>query len=99
MANPVRISYWVVAIAFIVVAWLLMTSAMLAVFFCYFVMTKLHFTRNRWVAVGLFAIVLTVIGYLLVHFVGQSIRAFPVIAEKAVPSFITWAEEHDVTLP
>ena len=94
MSRPVRISYWVVGIAFIVIAWLHMTSAMLAVFFCYLVITKLHFVKNRWVAVGLFVIVLAVIGYFLVHFIGQSMRAFPVIAETAVPSFIEWAEQN-----
>jgi predicted PurR-regulated permease PerM len=94
MSNPVRISYWVVVIAFIVIAWLQMTSAMLAVFFCYLAITKLHFVKNRWVAIGLFAIVLSAIGYVLAHFISQSIRAFPDIAEKAIPSFIGWAEQN-----
>ena len=94
MSRPVRISYWVVGVAFIVIAWLQMTSAMLAVFFCYLAITKLHFFRNRWIAVGLFVIVLAVIGYFLVHFIGQSMRTFPVIAEKAIPSFIEWAEQN-----
>jgi len=94
MSRPVRISYWIVGIAFIVIAWLQMTSAMLAVFFCYLAITKLHFFRNRWIAVGLFVIVLAVIGYFLVHFIGQSMRTFPVIAEKAIPSFIEWAEQN-----
>jgi predicted PurR-regulated permease PerM len=94
MSNPVRISYWVVSIAFIVIAWLHMTSAMLAVFFCYLAITKLHFVKNRWVAVGLFVIVLAAIGYFLAHFISQSIRAFPDIAEKAIPSFIGWAEQN-----
>ena len=71
-----------------------MTSAMLAVFFCYLAITKLHFVKNKWVAVGVFVIVLAVIGYFLVHFIGQSMRAFPVIAEKAIPSFIEWAEQN-----
>src|SRR5689334_3190866 len=67
MSSPVRISYWVVAVAFIVVAWLQMTSAMLAVFFCYFAITKLHFGKSRWLAVVLFCILLSGIGYALVH--------------------------------
>jgi predicted PurR-regulated permease PerM len=92
MSKPVRISYWVVAAAFIVVSWLQMTSAMLAVFFCYFAITKLHFTRNRWVAVALFVVLLSAIGYALVHFVWQSVVTFPAIAEKAVPSFIEWVK-------
>lgn len=99
MSNPVRISYWVVAGAFIVVAWLQMTSAMLAVFFCYFVITKLHFGRSRWLAVGLFIIVISTLSYALVHFVGQSVVTFPAIAKKAVPSFIEWAKQWDVQLP
>lgn len=94
MSNPVRISYWVVAIAFLVIAWLQMTSGMLAVFFCYLAITKLHFFKNRWVALGLFVIVLATIGYVLAHFISQSIRAFPEIAEKAIPSFIGWAEQN-----
>jgi predicted PurR-regulated permease PerM len=99
MSNPVRISYWVVAVAFIVVSWLQMTSAMLVVFFSYFLITKLHFTGNRWVAVGLFAILLSGITYALVHFVWQSIVTLPAIAEKAVPSFIEWAKQWNVQLP
>lgn len=99
MSNPVRISYWVVAVAFIVVAWLQMTSAMLAVFFCYFAITKLHFGRSRWLAVGLFVILMSAIAYALVHFIGQSVVTFPAVAKKAVPSFIEWAKQWDVQLP
>jgi predicted PurR-regulated permease PerM len=99
MSNPVRISYWVVAVAFIVVAWLQMTSAMLAVFFCYFLITKLHFSSNRWVAVGLFVVLLAGISYALVHFVWQSIVTFPALTEKVVPSFIEWGKQWNVPLP
>jgi len=94
MSNPVRISFWVVAVAFIVIAWLQMTSAMLAVFFCYLVISKLHFTKSRWMAVILFAVVISAIGYLLTHFIVQSTRAFPDIAESAIPSFINWVQNH-----
>ena len=94
MSSPVRISFWVVAVAFIIIAWLQMTSAMLAVFFCYLVITKLHFTKNRWIAVGLFVIVLAAIGYILGHFIGQSLTTFPEIAEKVIPTFIEWAEKN-----
>ena len=88
MPNPVRISYWVVVGAFVVVAWLHLTSAMLAVFFCYFVITKLHFGGTRWIAVGLFAIVLSALAYGLIHFTSQAIIALPKIVQTAVPPFI-----------
>ncbi len=99
MSSPVRISYWVVAVAFVTVAVLQMTSVMLAVFFCYFAITKLHFGRSRWLAVGLFVVLISALGYGLVHFISQSVVTFPAIAKKAVPSFIEWAKQWDVQLP
>src|ERR1043165_5073945 len=99
MSNPVRISYWVVAVAFLVVAYLQMTSAMLAGFFCYFAITKLHFTRSRWVAVVLSAVVLLVLGYVSIHFIAQAVHTFPIAADSAVSSVTDWAQRHGVELP
>ena len=99
LSRPARVSYWFILVTMVIVGWLHVATPLLAALFSYFVLTRLHFLRNRWAAVAVFVVVLLGIAYGLAFFIKQTIRALPKIAETAIPSIITWAETRGVELP
>lgn len=99
--NPVRISYAFLVLTFVFVGWLHLATPLLATFFAFFALEKLHFRKNwsKWIAVTGFLILTAAIAYGVVYFSREAIDALPRIAEKAIPSVIAWAQEHKVDLP
>ena len=99
--NPVRLSYAFIVLTFAVVAWLHLTTPLLAALFSYFALTKLHFIKgwSKWVAVALFLGVVAGVTYGTVLFVHRTLDALPEIMDKAIPSIIAWAEKYQVELP
>jgi predicted PurR-regulated permease PerM len=101
MTRQRRISYGVMLVLFVLAGWLHMVTLLMAALFSYFALTKLRL-RNRlskWTAVALFLVLLTASLFAATHFVHQSIEALPRVADKAIPSMMTWAEENGVELP
>src|SRR5262245_24908978 len=99
LSKPARISYWFILLTMVAVGWLRLATPLLAVLFSYFVLTKLNFARNRWVAVWLFSFVLLGISYAVANFTRQTIETMPRIAEKVIPQVLAWAEEQHLELP
>jgi predicted PurR-regulated permease PerM len=99
LSRPALISYGLIAVMLLLVGWQHLGTPLLAVLFSYFVLSKLHAGRSKWLAVGLFVLVLLAAGYGLVHFINRSLVALPKVASTAIPSIIAYAEEHGVELP
>src|SRR5262245_55092124 len=97
--RAVRLSYWFVALTFVLAGWLHLATPLLSVLFSYFVLSKLHFAGRKWLALSLFVVALLGIAYGLAHFINQAIIALPKVAETAVPSFIAWAQQRGIELP
>lgn len=74
-------------------------APMLAVFFCLFLLHKLHIARNKLVAVALFVVTLCLLTYTASYFIHATVVALPKIAESSIPTVISWAESHGVQLP
>lgn len=100
MTKPARISYWFIFLTIVCVGWLHLATPLLAALFSYFALSMLSFgTRHKWLPVALFSVLIIGITFGLFYFINQSLNAFPKIAETTVPSFIAWAESHDIELP
>ena len=100
MTKPARISYWFIFLTIVCVGWLHLATPLLAALFSYFVLSKLSFgTHGKWLPVSLFVIVILGSSSGLAYFANQSVNALPKIIETTIPSFITWAESHDIDLP
>jgi predicted PurR-regulated permease PerM len=100
MSKPARISYWFILLTIVCVGWLHLATPLLAALFSYFALSMLRFgTRSKWLPVSLFTVLIVGICFALVYFVNQSLNALPKIAETTIPSFIAWAESHDIDLP
>jgi predicted PurR-regulated permease PerM len=99
--KPARISFLFMLGTLVLVGCLHLATPLLVAFFAYLALTKLQFMKRggKWLAVVLFLILLSGVAYGLGHFVKQTIRALPEIADKAIPSVIEWARQQQVELP
>ena len=99
--KPARISYWFMLGTLVLVGCFHLATPLLVAFFAYLALTKLHFVKRwgKWLAVALFLILVSALAYGLGHFINQTVRALPEIADKAIPSVIQWAREYQIELP
>ena len=99
--KPARISYLFILGTLILVGCFRLATPLLVAFFAYLALTKLHLVKRggKLLAVGLFLILLSGIAYGLGHFIHQTMRALPEIADQAIPSVIQWARQYQIELP
>ncbi len=99
--SPAAFSYWFIVGALILAGWLHLASPFVATLFAYFALSKLHIRirGGRVIALLLFLILLSAIGYGLGFLINRAVRDLPEIAEQAIPSVIEFARKHQITLP
>ena len=96
MTKLARSSYIFVAVGLILVALLKLTPFMLTLLFSYLALSKLYYFRRKWLAVGLFAILMAGIAYGFIFFAKEAIVTLPKIAHTSIPMIIDYAEKHGV---
>ena len=100
MSVPTKVSYGVLLATLIVAAWLHLGALLLAAFFSYFAVYKLHAaTKRKWLSLILFIICLVGITYAAGYFTRAAWRALPEIADSSIPSATAWAEKRNIELP
>ncbi len=99
MTKPARISYVVMAVALVLIAWLHLGVLVLTALFGYFALGKLRMGFSKHFAVALYLIVIVVASYLLIHFSRQAIITLPKMAETTIPAVVSYAEQHNIDLP
>jgi predicted PurR-regulated permease PerM len=99
--RPARFSYFFMVGTLVLVGGFRLATPLLVAFFAYLALTKLHFVKRggKALAVGLFLILVSAISYGLGHFINDTVKALPEIADKAIPSVIQWAREYQIELP
>ena len=99
MIQPARISYAFIVVMLLMVALLHLATPFITVLFCYFALSKLKFGGRKAVAVTLFLILMTVLGYGFYYFVKQAYHALPRIANTAIPLVIEYAQKKGIEPP
>lgn len=96
-----RFSYLFIVLVILAVGWLKLAPLMLTALFSYLALQQLHFfkQRGKWLAVLIFLVLLSAIGYAFIHFIEVAVRALPEIANKAIPSMIAVAKRYEIELP
>jgi len=97
--KSMRISFGVMAVALVLIAWLHLGVLVLTSLFGFFVLDKLRMGMSKKFAVIVYAIVIIVAGYLLVHLSRQAVTTLPEIAEQVIPKIVSYAEEKEIDLP
>jgi predicted PurR-regulated permease PerM len=99
--KTIRVSYMVIAVTLILLAWLRLGTPLVVVLFAYLALDKLHIVKRggKTLAVLLFLILVLGTGYGLGYFINNAVRALPEIAENSIPSMIQWARGYQIELP
>lgn len=100
-SKPARLSYVIIVATVVCVGWLHLATPLLTALFAFLALTKLRLVKRggKWLAVGLFLVLVAGLAYGLGHFVRQTVRALPEIADRSIPSVIHWASRHQIELP
>ena len=99
MAKSIAFSYLILLAALILAGWLHLSTLLVTVLFSSFALHKLHFLRKKWIAVGLFLILVVVIFCGFAFFFRQAFEALPKIVSKTIPDFVRFADSHGISLP
>jgi predicted PurR-regulated permease PerM len=99
MNLQTRISYGIMALLLVLVAWLHLGTLILTSLFGYFAIRHLCFGRSRWLGLGLYLIVVVGLVYGLFFFGRQAYRTFPQIADTTIPAVVQFAEKQQIELP
>jgi predicted PurR-regulated permease PerM len=100
MRTAVRISYGVLALTLVLAGVLHLSVPLLVVLFSYFALRKLlGLTKNKWLALLLFLLIVAGLAAAAVHFTRAALAALPEVAETSIPSASAWAEARKIELP
>jgi predicted PurR-regulated permease PerM len=99
MTASARISYVIMAVLFVLIAWLHVGTLLLTVLFGYFALRLFSFDRSKTVGVVIYLIAVVAIGYGLVYFSKRAYKTLPKIAEETIPAAVNYAETKQIELP
>jgi predicted PurR-regulated permease PerM len=99
MSLQTRISYGIMALLLVLVAWLHLGTLILTSLFGYFAIRHLCFGRSRWLGLGLYVVLVAAMLYGLYFFGRQAYRTFPEIADTTIPAVVEYAQEQGIELP
>ena len=100
MLTPRRISYAVLVFMLVLAGGLHLGPPLLAILFSYFALSKLlALTRNKWIALILFLLVVAGIACGAAFFTRTAIRELPEVADSSLPSASAWAQARQIELP
>jgi predicted PurR-regulated permease PerM len=99
--KPARFSYYFMLLVLALVVGLRLATPLLGALFTYLALTRLAFFKRgrKWLAVGIFLILLAGMTYAVGYVINQTVRALPEIAENSIPAIIAWAKQHGIELP
>jgi predicted PurR-regulated permease PerM len=99
MTTAARVSYAFIAAVFILAGATHLATPLVAVLFSYFALRKLRFSRNKWLSLAIFLVLVAVILYGIGWLVTQAVVALPKIAAESIPPLITYAQSRGFQLP
>lgn len=99
LGRPARISFVVMGVALVLIAFLHLGSLVLAMLFGYFALERFSFGRSKFVAVSLYIVVVLGLITGLGYFSKSAGVALPKIADRSIPAIAEFAERHNLELP
>jgi predicted PurR-regulated permease PerM len=96
-----RLGYYFMLALLVLVVWLRLATPLLAALFTYLVLTRLRIQRRggKALAIVIFLVFVAGASYGMGHFIRQTVKSLPEIADKAIPSIIDWARQYNIELP
>lgn len=99
MSKPARLSYAIMAVLLVLIAWLHMGVLLLTALFGHFALEKFSFGRSKFLGTVLYLVAVVGIGSGLFLFSRQAYVTLPEIADKTIPAMVGYAEKKGIQLP
>lgn len=99
MQKSSLISYAVIFVTLLLVAWLQLATPFITVFFCCLLLNKLCFRKKKWIAVLCFLLLMAGVFYGFVIFLKRARVELPDIVSTSIPVIAKFAEQHGIDLP
>jgi len=99
MTKPARISYVIMAVLLVLIAWLHLATLLLTSLFGYFALRLFSFGRSKILGVAVYVVAVAAISYGLYYFSRQAYKTLPEIAETTIPAVVGYAEKQGIELP
>src|SRR3954468_1150258 len=99
MTRAQRFSYFFIFLVIVLAGALNLAPPLVTVLFSYFALHKLNISKNKWLTIILFLVLIGTITYGISYLVKQAIDALPKIASESIPSIVAYAHLHDIALP
>ena len=99
MTQPTRISYVIMAVLLVLIGWLHLGTLVLTALFGFFALGVFSFGRSKFLGLGLYVVVVVLIGWGLFYFSRQAYLTLPKIAETTIPAVAEFAERQHIELP
>ncbi|MEI9863808.1 MAG: AI-2E family transporter [Limisphaerales bacterium] len=99
MSQPIRISYVIMAVLLVLIAWLHLGTLVLTALFGFFALQVFSLGRSKFLGIVLYVVVVALIAWGMVYFSRQAFLTLPKIVETAIPAVATYAEKQGIELP
>ncbi|MBN2507983.1 MAG: AI-2E family transporter [Verrucomicrobia bacterium] len=99
MSTPTKISYAFIVLLLLLVCALHLATPFVTVLFSYFALNTLRLRRSKPIAVVLFLMLVTALGFGSYYFAKLAYVAIPKIATTTIPVVIEFAEQRGIDLP
>lgn len=99
MNRPARISYVLMAVLVVLIAWLHLGVLLLTALFGHLALQKFSFGWHKTLGVALYLVAVAAIGSGLFFFSRQAYIALPRMAEDTIPAVVQYAEDEGIKLP
>lgn len=99
MNQPMRLSYVIMAVVLVLIAWLHLGTLLLTSLFGYYALLLFSFGRHKFLGLTIYIVAVVAIGTGLVYFSRQAYIALPQIADTTIPAVVGYTEKQGIELP
>ncbi|HEX5398772.1 MAG TPA: AI-2E family transporter [Verrucomicrobiae bacterium] len=99
MNQSVRISYVILAVLLVLIAWFHLGTLLLTSLFGYYALLLFSFGRSKFLGMVIYVVVVATVGFGLVYFSRKAYVALPEIANTSIPAVVEFFEKKGIQLP
>ena len=99
MTTAARVSYAFIVAVIVLAGATHLATPLVAVLFSYFALRRLRLSKNRWLSLALFLVLVAIVLYGIGLLIAQAVVALPKIAAESIPPLISYAQSHGFELP
>jgi predicted PurR-regulated permease PerM len=99
MTRAARFSYFFILLVLVLTGVFHLGTPLLTILFSYFALSKLEFTRHKWLPVLLFLVMVSGVLYGFGYLIRLAWEALPTIVNESIPKMVNYAKSQNIELP